>query len=95
MEGTLDIDFRNSFEYMKVLNSKEASNKEGPEYSLFNFITQDAEFILNWDTGDIITGLKKLAMSMHALEDFQYDKAYPMGILLLFWLNSEMLSGEF
>ena len=60
-----------------------------------NFFAKDTELALEWDTGNIMTGLKKLALIMRSMENFLYDKADISALALLFFLNSEMLSGEF
>ena len=62
---------------------------------MLNFFAKDTELNLEWDTGDIMTGVKKLASILRVLEDFQYERTNSFALILLFFLNSEMLSGEF
>lgn len=42
-----------------------------------------------------MTGLKKIVKLGGFLDDFQYDKYFPFGFVLLFLLNSEILTAEF
>lgn len=57
MEGEIGLTLRNEFDLIKFMFEEESENP----YSAFNFLAKSLEVMLEWDTGDIITGLKKLA----------------------------------